>query len=44
MPQIAKRPFMAAHNGRARRRRQEDRKKFRSFSGSNLAYAVTLLP
>jgi hypothetical protein len=29
MPQIAKRPFMAAHNGDVQRRRQELQKKFR---------------
>jgi hypothetical protein len=37
MPQIAKRPFMAAHNGHARRGRQEDYKNFSSSTVQNLA-------
>jgi hypothetical protein len=39
MPQIAKRPFMAPHNGHARRRRQEDCQNFSGFGGQNLALA-----
>jgi hypothetical protein len=37
MPQIAKRPFMAAHNGHMQWRRQELAKKFRSVGGPALA-------
>jgi hypothetical protein len=42
MPQIAKRPFMGAHNGHVLHPRQGICEKFRGFGRPNLAYALAL--